>query len=89
MCALLLRSIVEPKILLFVLLTEQQSWKNTVVLNMSITNPIPSCVVVQGRAQQIRNGSVHHNTTPDNNENSVTLAMQRITLMGPGYVETF
>ncbi|XP_024913062.1 protein KIAA0556 isoform X3 [Cynoglossus semilaevis] len=38
----------------------------------------------QGRAQQIRNGSVHHNTTPDNNENSVTLAMQRITLMGPG-----
>ncbi|XP_040923072.1 katanin-interacting protein isoform X2 [Toxotes jaculatrix] len=35
-----------------------------------------------GRAHQIINGLVHHNTY-DKTENSVTLAMQRITLMGP------
>ncbi|XP_050922117.1 katanin-interacting protein isoform X2 [Lates calcarifer] len=35
-----------------------------------------------GRAHQIINGLVHHNTH-DKNESSVTLAMQRITLMGP------
>ncbi|XP_069373177.1 katanin-interacting protein isoform X2 [Paralichthys olivaceus] len=35
-----------------------------------------------GRAHQIINGLVHHNTH-DKNESSVSLAMQRITLMGP------
>nr|XP_043869354.1 katanin-interacting protein isoform X1 [Solea senegalensis] len=35
-----------------------------------------------GRTHQILNDLVHHNI-PDKNENSVTLAMQKITLMGP------
>ncbi|XP_039990940.1 katanin-interacting protein isoform X1 [Xiphias gladius] len=35
-----------------------------------------------GRAHQIINGLVHHNSH-DKNESSVSLAMQRITLMGP------
>lgn len=32
------------------------------------------------------NGLVRHNSH-DKDENSVTLAMQRITLMGPGYAD--
>lgn len=39
---------------------------------------------IQGRGHQVMNGSVHHNSH-DKDENSVTLAMQRITLMGPRY----
>ncbi|XP_076615806.1 katanin-interacting protein isoform X1 [Chaetodon auriga] len=35
-----------------------------------------------GRAHQMMNGLVHHNSH-DKDENNVTLAMQRITLMGP------
>lgn len=39
---------------------------------------------IQGRGHHVMNGSVHHNNH-DKDENSVTLAMQRITLMGPRY----
>ncbi|XP_029312207.1 protein KIAA0556 isoform X3 [Cottoperca gobio] len=36
--------------------------------------------------QMMTNGSAHHNSH-DKDENSVTVAMQRITLMGPGYAD--
>lgn len=33
------------------------------------------------------NGLVQHSRVPDKDENGVSLAMQRITLMGPKYVD--
>ncbi len=41
---------------------------------------------IQGRGHHMINGLVHH-SSHDKDENSVTLAMQRITLMGPRYAE--